>query len=95
MYFSKTDLTKAYWHIPLSEDSKHLTAFMTESHGLLQFMRLPIDLTDSGASLQKRLWKKNCTGYTEFFSISIDDILVGGKTGEEHDARVYTPCSND
>ncbi len=28
-YFSKLDLTKGYWQIPLSEESKKYTAFST------------------------------------------------------------------
>ncbi|MCP3668385.1 MAG: RNA-directed DNA polymerase, partial [Gammaproteobacteria bacterium] len=81
--FSKIDLTKAYWHIPLDEKSKPLTAFVTESHGPLQFCKLPMGLTDSGASFQCAV-EKALDG-VENTSSYIDDILVWGRTQKEHD----------
>ncbi|MCP4344094.1 MAG: hypothetical protein GY795_01035, partial [Desulfobacterales bacterium] len=80
--FSKIDLTKGYWHIPLTEDSKPLTAFLTESHGLLMMERLPMGLSDSGAAFQKCVEEK-LHGLDGVFPY-IDDILIGGISFEQH-----------
>ncbi len=48
-HLSKLDLSKGYWHINLSNESRPLTAFITPSHRLLQFTHLPMGMIDSGA----------------------------------------------
>ena len=43
-FFSKIDLTKGYWQIPLSEESKNLTAFVTpEAHIHVDLESCPLD----------------------------------------------------
>ncbi|MCP3665911.1 MAG: RNA-directed DNA polymerase, partial [Gammaproteobacteria bacterium] len=84
---SKIDLKKAYWHIPLAKESRACTSFLTESHGLLQFKRLPMGMTDSGASFQSAVEK--CLRGLDGVEPYIDDILIWGKTAAEHDDRVW------
>ncbi len=50
--FSKLDMKSSYHHVTLNKDSRHLTAFITQSHGLLQYCRMPMGLTDAGAVFQ-------------------------------------------
>ena len=45
-YFSKIDLTKGYWQVPLSEQAKSLTAFVTHD-GLYQFTTMPFGLVNA------------------------------------------------
>ncbi len=85
-FFSKIDLTKAYWHIKLAEESQYLTTFNTESHGLVMFCRLPMGLTDSGACFQQAVEEK-LQGLDGVYPY-LDDILISGKTQVEHDSRV-------
>ncbi len=49
--FSKLDLSKAYFHVPLDEESKDLTTTMTPL-GLWRYNRLPAGLTDSASAFQ-------------------------------------------
>ena len=84
---SKLDAVKAYWHIALAEKSRYLTAFNTESHGLLQYARLPMGMTDSAASFQKAI--EHCLQGIDNVAPYIDDILVWGADQAEHDAALY------
>ena len=51
-FFSRLDLTKAYYYIQLSEASRPLTATITP-WGLYQYCRLPMGLKDSADGFQR------------------------------------------
>ena len=71
-YFSKIDLSKGYWQIRLTEDSKEKTAFSTP-YGLFQFRKLPFGLVTAPANFSRmmRLLLKELRDIDNF----IDDIL--------------------
>ncbi len=50
--FSKLDMKRGYHHVNLAPESHCLSAFITPSHGLLQYCRAPMELADSGAAFQ-------------------------------------------
>jgi hypothetical protein len=80
-YFSKIDLSKGYWQIPMDETSKPLTAFNTEE-GVYQFRRMPFGLVNSGAVFCRMIRKlldgiKNVESY-------VDDIIVHTKDWKTH-----------
>ena len=50
-YFTKLDLTKGYWQIPLKENCKQYTAFQT-SVGLMEFNYLPFGLSTAAPTFQ-------------------------------------------
>ncbi len=85
-YFSKLDVSQAYHHIELAPESRHLTAFITPSHGLCQYKRTPMGLTDSGSAFQRCI-EQSLSGL-EGVHPYCDDILIRGKTRNEHDARL-------
>ena len=84
-FFSRLDLTKAYYHIQLSKASRPLSATITP-WGLYQYCRLPMGLKDSADGFQR------CVGQTLSGIVGcvtyIDDILVFGKTSGEHDSTL-------
>ena len=84
-YFSKIDLSKGYWQIPMAEKSKHLTAFVTHD-GLYEFNMMPFGLVNSGATFS-RVMRKLLKGIKNVHNY-IDDILIHTKTWEEHLQRV-------
>ncbi|MCP3663284.1 MAG: DDE-type integrase/transposase/recombinase, partial [Gammaproteobacteria bacterium] len=90
---SKIDLRKAYWHIRLSKDSRPLTAFHTDSHGMVQFTRLPMGLSESGAVFQRASEKclEGLDGVFPYF----DDILVTGDTHDERLLNVFGRLERD
>ena len=71
-YFTKIDLSKGYWQIKLTEDSKEKTAFGTPD-GLFQFRKLPFGLVTAPANFSRmmRLLLKGLIDIDNF----IDDIL--------------------
>ena len=80
-YYSKFDLTKGYWQIPLTEESKLITAFETPG-GLYQFTVSPFGLVNSGATFC-RIVRQVIKGLEAVESF-VDDMWVYSKTWEDH-----------
>jgi hypothetical protein len=80
-YFSELDLARAYYQIPLTEKSRHLTAFPTR-HGLMEFVRLPFGLVNA-CSRYARLMRIVLQDL-ENVSFYFDNIYVYADTWERH-----------
>ncbi|XP_075740366.1 uncharacterized protein LOC142786538 [Rhipicephalus microplus] len=80
-YFSKFDLTKGYWQVPLHRASKPVTAFSTQS-GHYQFMYMPFGIKTASAVFT-RLMRTLLQGVENVVHY-IDDVLVATATWEEH-----------
>ena len=80
-YFSKIDLSKGYWQIPISNADGEKTAFVCE-HGLFEFVRMPFGLVNSGATFCRLMRKifKNMDNVVNY----IDDLLIYTDTWEDH-----------
>ena len=83
--FSKLDANSGFWQIPLSEDSKLLTTFITP-FGRYAFNKLPFGIASAPEIFQKRmnLILEGLDGMV----CMMDDILVFGKDHDEHDNRL-------
>lgn len=82
--FSTLDAKSGFWQIPLAKESKKYTAFNTP-FGRYQFCRLPFGLNSSSEVFQRTM-EQLFTGYP--CSIIVDDILVWGKTSDEHNKNL-------
>ncbi|XP_060070261.1 uncharacterized protein LOC132550238 [Ylistrum balloti] len=80
-YFSKLDLSKGYWQVPLTEKAKPMTAFTTPQ-GLFQFRVMPFGLVNAPATFS-RMMRKLLAGMAHLENF-IDDILIYTSTWEEH-----------
>ncbi|XP_072180111.1 uncharacterized protein [Diadema setosum] len=80
-YFTKIDLTKGYWQVPLTERAKPLTAFITPD-GLYQFMTMPFGLVNAPATFS-RVMRTVLRGLPHVDNF-IDDILIHTPTWEGH-----------
>ena len=80
-YFSKLDLTKGYWQVPLTERAKPLTAFVTPN-GLYQFKTMPFGLINAPASFSRVM--RNLLRGMDCVHNFIDDILVHTTSWEKH-----------
>ena len=86
-YVTKIDLSKGYWQIPLSEQSKPLTAFATEL-GLMQFKVMPFGLQCAPAVFS-RLMRKVLHGLVNVQNY-IDDIIIHNSIWEDHLQNIKT-----
>jgi len=82
-YISTMDLSSGYWQIPLREEDKAKTAFVTRS-GHFEFNVLPMGPTNSPATFQANMEKLLAGLNWICCLIYIDDIIVGTYTFEEH-----------
>ena len=81
VYFSKIDLSKGFWQIPVAKDCRHMTAFTT-TKGAYQFKKTPFGLVNSPATFNKMMRKllsdaKDIEHY-------VDDIMAHTLTWEGH-----------
>ncbi|XP_068233366.1 uncharacterized protein [Palaemon carinicauda] len=80
-YLSKIDLEKGYWQVPLAEESRPLTAFITRD-GLYQCRVMPFGLRNAPSCFQ-RLMNKVLAGISNCV-VYLDDIVLFSKAWEEH-----------
>ena len=83
--FSKADLASGYWHIEFHEASSTLTTFQACS-GRYRWLRLPFGLNISSEIFQKRI----LSAFSDLRGVVCiaDDIIVHGKSVEEHDQHL-------
>ena len=81
-YLSTLDMTKGYWQIPLAEESKDKTAFITP-FGLYEFNVMPFGLHGAPATFQ-RLMDNLLMDQREAADAYIDDVTVANVTFDDH-----------
>lgn len=83
--FSKLDIRSAFHQVEIEASSRHITTFVTH-RGLYAFKRLWFGLNCASEKFQRIMMHilSNCEGCIVY----IDDIMIHGKTNEEHDRRL-------
>ncbi|KXJ30128.1 Retrovirus-related Pol polyprotein from transposon opus [Exaiptasia diaphana] len=84
--FSKLDANSGFHQIPLTEESKLLTTFITP-FGRYCYNRLPFGITSAPEHFQKRM--SSILSNEEGTVNMIDDTLVFGRNQQEHDERLH------
>lgn len=81
-WFITLDLMSGYYQVPISEQSKHLTAFVTPD-GQYEYNRMPFGLANAPAVFQRMM--NHVLGPARFdkATVYIDDLLIFGKTSDE------------
>ena len=82
-YISTMDLSRGYWQIPLTDESKDKTAFTTP-FGLWQFVTMPFGLADAQATCQRLVDTKLIRGLEDHAAAYVDDLTVFSMSWEEH-----------
>lgn len=80
-YFSKIDLSKGYWQVPMDDDAKRKSAFSTP-FGLFQFKVMSFGLMNAPATFSRLMRKllDNMEGLDNF----LDDILIFSISWKDH-----------
>ncbi len=81
-WITTIDLCKGYWQVPLSVQSKELTAFRTP-WGLFQFSVMPFGLHGAPATFQ-RLMDWVLSGLGDYVAAYLDDIIIYSSSWEQH-----------
>ncbi|GFV02365.1 retrovirus-related Pol polyprotein from transposon 297 [Trichonephila clavipes] len=82
-WFSTLDLKSGYWQVEIHPEDREKTAF-TSGQGLWQFKVMPFGLCNAPATFE-RLMETMLKGLTfEACLIYLDDVIIGGRTFEEH-----------
>ena len=86
-YFTTLDLASGYWQVAMDPASQEKTAFTTYS-GLYEFRNMPFGLVNAPATFQC-LMEVVLTGLARGSCyVYLDDVLVLGKTLEEHNTNL-------
>ena len=83
--FSKLDANSGFWQIPLNEQSRPLTTFISP-FGHYWFNKLPFGISSVPELFQKRM--STILEGLEGVVCQMDDVLVFGRTTAEHDKRL-------
>ena len=81
-YFTKIDLVKGYYQIPIDEESRPLTSFSTQNNQY-QFKRLSFGLRNSGIQFQRNMHEILSDFHSKKVIVYIDDIMIISETFEE------------
>ena len=81
-FFTKLDANSGFWQMPLSKESARLTTFITP-YDRFCFNRLPFGISSAPELFQRRM--STALEGLEGVICLMDDILIHGKTREEHD----------
>ena len=81
-YITTLDLAKGYWQVPVAEEDRTKTAFITP-RGLYQFKMMPFGLCGAPATFQ-RMMDQVIRGMHKFASAYLDDLIIFSTTWEDH-----------
>ena len=88
--FSKVDANCGFWQIPVSEESRSLTTFITP-FGRYAFNKLPFGISSSPEHFQRRM--SQILAGQDGPLCHMDDVLIFGHTQQEHDRRLHSALS--
>ncbi|XP_067293892.1 uncharacterized protein [Pseudorasbora parva] len=86
-WFSVLDLRSGYYQIAMAEEDKEKTAFICPL-GFYQFERMPQGISGAPATFQRLMEKAVGDMHLLQVIVYLDDIIVFGRTLEEHEERL-------
>lgn len=83
-YLSSLDIKSAYFQIPLSPESKELTAFTVPGRGLFNFTRMAFGLTNAPATWQRIIDSVLGVDLQPSVFVYLDDVVIVSQDFESH-----------
>ena len=80
-FITKLDLMKGYWQVPLSEEARKVSAFITPD-GLFECKVMPFGMRNAASTFQRLMWL--VTRDLEGCIVYLDDILIFSSDWEDH-----------
>ena len=87
-FYSTLDLAQGYYQVAMEPNDISKTAFRVGTGGLYEYLRMPMDLSNSTATFQRVTEACFSDTIFEILLIYLDDILVFSKTVEEQIERL-------
>ena len=81
-FISALDLTRGYWLVPVSEEVRHKTTFIT-TFGIFQFTVMPFGLSGAPATFHQII-DHLLRGCNEFSLPYLDDLVVYTSSWKDH-----------
>ena len=91
-WFSTLDMNSGYWQLPVAEEDKEKTAFITK-YGLFHFLRMPFGLSNAPATFQRTMNLVLSGLIWVSVIVYLDDVNVIGKTFHENLANLRVVLS--
>ncbi len=89
--FSKIDLWKGYWQVPVRPEDRQKTAVIT-SFGLFEFLRMLFGLSNAGSSFQQMM--DRVLASLPFAYCYLDDLRIARQTSSLI-SSIYAACWTD
>lgn len=83
-YFSKIDLTSAFWQIEVEPESQSRLTFAVPNRGTYRFVRMPFGIKNAPATLARLMDRVLGFDLEPNVFVYLDDIIVVSDTFEEH-----------
>ena len=85
-FITTLDLARDYWQVPMAEESRNMTAFITP-FGQFEFTVMPFGLSGAPGTFQ-RIMDGVVVGKEEFAAAYLDDLVIYSSTWTEHLAHI-------
>ena len=83
-YFSSLDLASGYWQVPVAEEDRHKTAFVTPDGGFYEYVMMPFGLSNAPATFQRLMNELFREHLWKWALVFLDDVLVYSRTEDAH-----------
>jgi len=87
--FSTLDMQKGYYQVRMAQNAIEKTAFSCPQ-GHFEFLRMPFGLCGAPCTFQKTIQRVLSEENNKICLIYLDDIIIYGKTMQEHNERLET-----
>ena len=87
--FSKMDLAKVYYQVPMNKDDIPKTAVITP-FGLFEFIKMPFGLRNAVQTFQRLM--DNIMQEFDFIFVYLEDILIANKNEKQHRRHIRQIC---